>query len=275
MPHLDLSGATSDEHLVKLWLSARPESTIRVYARVAKSFLSRIPGSVKTVTVADVVAWMDTLGGAPATRAREVSTVKSLLSFAWRTGYCIYNVGRALRCVRVPSTLHEKLVEEPVVKHVISEATLGRDQAFVRFMYASGVRISEACRLRFIDIGHGRVTVLGKGTKTRTVMVPQPVLDDLLALRRPEDDAYAHVFRSYRGRPLGVRDARDIVYRAAQKAETKLAPHWLRHAHASHSLDGGCPIHVLQQTLGHANVSTTSKYLHAKPNAGSSQYLKL
>lgn len=276
MPHVDLSGAVSDSHLVSLWLAARPESTQRVYKRVALAFLTALdaPGGLKTATVAQVVAWMERLTGAPATKAREVSTVKSLLSFAWRTGYCVYNVGRALRCVKVPSTLHEKIVDESEISDLISAANPGRDRAFLRLMYASGARISELCALCFKDLVGARVSVVGKGTKSRTILVPQSVADEVRALKGPDDGPTTRIFRSYRGKPLGVRDARDIVYKTAERVTTtKLAPHWLRHAHASHALDHGAPIHLVQNGLGHANVATTSKYLHVKPNQGSSQYL--
>jgi len=74
-----------------------------------------------------------------------------------------------------------------------------------------------------------------------------------------------------------VRDAREIVYRARRAAslDRKASPHWLRHSHATHALDHGCPIHRLQHSLGHANVSTTSVYLHVRPNEGSSDFIKL
>lgn len=71
------------------------------------------------------------------------------------------------------------------------------------------------------------------------------------------------------------------VYRIVQKAAKragitkKVSPHWLRHAHASHSLERGAPIHLLKETLGHASVATTSKYLHARPDTSSSLYLSL
>ena len=68
---------------------------------------------------------------------------------------------------------------------------------------------------------------------------------------------------------------RRIVYAAARKAglEQKVSPHWMRHAHASHALDRSAPIHLVQATLGHASVATTGRYLHARPNASSGEYL--
>ena len=283
MPACDLSGATSDTHLVDLWLAARPESTARVYRPVVEGFLASLmsrEGGIKTLTAAETIEWAEGLGGEPATRARKVSTVKSLLTFAWRCGYTVYNVGRALRCVKVPSKVHERILEEPEVKDLFGAASMGRDRAFVRLMYASGARVKELCGLRWVDLAQpGRVTVLGKGSKVRTLTCPQRILDEVKALRPQGAGAQDPVFTSKRspGRPLGVRDARQIVYRTRDRAgqSRKVSPHWLRHSHATHALDHGCKIHVLQQSLGHANVSTTSVYLHVRPNQGSADFLDL
>jgi integrase/recombinase XerD len=277
----DLSGARDDGHLVALWLAQRPESTRRVYEPVAESFRLALKGaSIREVDAATVIGWAEQLEGEPSTRARKVSTVKSLLTFAWRTGYTVHNVGRVLRCVKVPSKVHERILEEPEVRMLWESAPAGRDRAFLRLMYVSGARISELVSLRWVDLAQpGRMTVLGKGKKVRTLVVPQAILAEVRALKPQGVELTAPVFTSKRapGSPLDVRDAREIVYRARRAASLgrKASPHWLRHSHATHALDHGCPIHKLQHSLGHANVSTTSVYLHVRPNEGSSDFIKL
>jgi integrase/recombinase XerD len=284
MPSLDLSGAGSDEHLVALWLAARPESTVTAYKPVAVEFLGGLagrPGGLKVTTAAEVIEWAEGLAGEPATRARKVSTVKSLLSFAWRTGYTVYNVGRALRCVKVPSKVHERILEEPEMKALFAAAKEGRDRAFVRLMYASGARVGELCKLRWVDLAQpGRMSVLGKGSKVRTLVVPQKVLDEVKALRPQGAGSHDPVFTSKRkrpGAPLNVRDGRQIVYDARDRADQdrRVSPHWLRHSHATHALDHGCELHILSQSLGHANIATTSLYIHVRPNKGSAEFLDL
>lgn len=277
----DLSGARDDVHLVQLWLAQRPASTARVYGPTAEEFRIALgQGSLRDVDAAQLIRWAEGLVGQPATRARKVSTVKSLLTFAWRTGYSIHNVGRVLRCVPIPSKVHERILEEPEMVGLFAAASPGRDRAFLRLMYASGCRISELCGLRWADLHQpGRMTVLGKGRKTRTLIVPEKIRAEVLALKPQSATLADPVFCSKRrpGRALGVRDARQIVYNTRRRAEQdrRVSPHWLRHSHATHALDHGCKIHVLQQSLGHANVSTTSVYLHVRPNEGSSTYLKL
>ena len=106
------------------------------------------------------------------------------------------------------------------------------------------------------------------------ILVLAPVWEELLGLRGaagPDDP----VFRSRKGGHLDRSQVLRIVQAAARRAGIDLAvsPHWLRHAHASHALDRGAPISLVQATLGHASVSTTSKYLHARPGDSSSRYL--
>ena len=83
------------------------------------------------------------------------------------------------------------------------------------------------------------------------------------------------MFRSRKSGPLDPSQVHRIVKAAAERAglSAEVSAHWLRHAHASHSLDRGAPIHLVQQTLGHASVATTGRYLHARPTDSSARYL--
>ena len=115
---------------------------------------------------------------------------------------------------------------------------------------------------------------------TRAIQVPASVWKLLAGLRTPKTGAADPVFRSRKGenggvlRPLAVLR---IVRKAAARAgiELPVSPHWFRHAHASHALDRGAPIHLVQATLGHASITTTGRYLHARPNDSSSRFLPL
>lgn len=272
----DYSGAQSDLHLVDLWLCGRPESTAKSYRCIARAFLKSLPNPLPQTTVADIVEWADSLKGSEGYQTQKIVAVKSLLTFAELTGYCVFNVGVVLRVPKKRSVLHERIVEPEIVAALIAAAPEGRDRALVRFLYASAARISEAMGLNWCDIGPGRVTLHGKGRKTRTVPVPQSVLDELLKLRSPKARDKDPVFQSVRGRRLVVRDAQRIVEKARGEVTTLgVSPHWMRHAHATHSLDNGAPLHKLQAQLGHSNISTTSVYLHVRPGEGTSGYLDL
>ena len=151
-------------------------------------------------------------------------------------------------------------------------------------LYASGMRISELCGLSWRDLqpagDTGQVTVFGKGGQTRAIRLPCSVWRQLVSLKPADAAPPDPVFLS--GKPPGTRrlqprTALRIVRAASKRAnlDEPVSPHWLRHAHASHALDRGAPIHLVQATLGHANINTTSLYLHARPQDSSSRFLSL
>jgi integrase/recombinase XerD len=123
--------------------------------------------------------------------------------------------------------------------------------------------------------GRVQLSITGKGGKVRQVLLPAIVSRALLSLR---GDAGANdpVFASRKGGGhLLERGVHFMVKRAAAKAgiNEDVSPHWLRHAHASHAIDGGASVPEVKETLGHGNIATTSGYLHARP--GSSSGLRL
>jgi integrase/recombinase XerD len=115
----------------------------------------------------------------------------------------------------------------------------------------------------------------GKGGKTRTILLSVATWRELMALRGGQDDP---VFPSRKqGGHLDRSQVLRIVQTAAKRAGVagKVSPHWLRHAHASHALDRGAALHLVQTTLGHQSVDTTSQYLHARPGESSGKYLAI
>ena len=119
--------------------------------------------------------------------------------------------------------------------------------------------------------GRVQLSILGKGGKVRQVILPEIVSRSLLSLR---GDAGANdpVFASLKkGGRLTQQGVGDMLKRAAKKAgiNTEVSPHWLRHAHGSHAIDRGASLPEVQATLGHGNISTTSGYLHARPDSSS------
>jgi len=221
---------------------------------------------------------------APASRYRTLSAVKSLLAFGHRIGYLPFDVGRVLRLPAVRNRLAERILPEADLHRILSLEAKARDRALLILLYASGIRVSELCGLSWRDLqangDGGQVTVFGKGGVTRAIQLPASVWKLLNGLRGEKAGPDDPVFRSRkeknggRLRPLAVLR---VVRKAAARAgiELPVSPHWFRHAHASHALDRGAPIHLVQATLGHASVATTGRYLHARPNDSSSRFLPL
>ncbi len=274
------SQADSDDGLFRLWLHGRPATTVRAYQADADRFRAFVGKPLRIVTVGDVQNFSDSLAHlADASRARSLSAVKSLLSFGCRIDYLPFNVGAPVRLPRLKDTIAERiLAEEQVLKMLALEAK-PRNAALLRLLYGAGLRVSELVALRWRDVVErddaAQITIYGKGSKTRFVLLTPATWGALKAIRGDSgpDDA---LIRSSRGDgALGARQVRRIVAAAARRAgvEGNVSPHWLRHAHASHALDRGAAIHLVQATLGHSSVATTGKYLHARPSESSSKYL--
>ena len=146
-------------------------------------------------------------------------------------------------------------------------------------MFVCGLRVSEVCNLTWNDLKPngdvGQLNVFGKGSKTRTVLIPADLEHQLSHL--PKSDRCNNIFTSRTGRKL-TRTA--IHYRIKKAAENagineKVSSHWLRHSHATCAIENGCDLHLLQQSLGHSSLAITGKYLHARPNQSSSQFVSL
>jgi site-specific recombinase XerD len=272
--------ADSDDTLLRLWLHGRSPHTVRAYAADAAAFLDHTGKPLRAVTVGDVQAFVDSLNAtAPASRARRISAVKSLLSFAHRIGFTTFNVGAPIRLPPVRNTLAERILDEPAVLRMVHLETPARNHAMLRLLYGAGLRISEVCGLRWRDMvargDAGQVTVFGKGGKTRVVLLPATMWKALEPLRNHRWAEDQPVFRSAKGGVLDPSQVHRIVKAAAARAglPPNVSAHWLRHAHVSHALDHGAPAHLVQTTVGHASLSTTSRYAHARPDDSSARYL--
>ena len=274
--------ADSDDTLIKLWLHGRPPHTQRAYQTDLRRFRGQVTKPLAAVTLTDLQSFADSLSGLKgSTRYRILSAVKSLLAFGHRTGYLAFDVGRVLKLPAVHDNLAQRILPEAEVHRMLSLEPNERNRALLTLFYASGARVGEICGLAWNNLQStaegGQITVLGKGSKTRSIQLPPAVWKQLLKLRGTAG-AEEPVFRSRKkGSFLRSLAVYRVVRQAAKRAqiEGKISPHWLRHAHASHALDRGAPIHLVQATLGHTSLATTSRYLHARPKESSSRYLAL
>lgn len=279
----EVAPTQAEERLIEMWLYERSPHTADSYRRYARRFLTSINKPLHLVTLADLQGFGTSLKGlSPNTQRTAIASVKSLLSFANKIGVIPENVGRIMNFPKARDTLSERILSEEEVKTILSLETSQRNRAIMTLLYFGGLRVSELCQLLWKDLQprgkSGQVTVYGKGGKTRTVLLNADVFHQVEQLRGDAnlDD---FVFRSRQGDQQGQNLDRSQVYRivsaAAKRAgiQAPVSPHWLRHAHATHSLERGAPIHLVQQTLGHASIATTSRYLHARPNDSSSLYL--
>lgn len=221
-----------------------------------------------------------------ASAARAVSAVRGLHRFAVREGLVTDDVSRDVRPPTAPRRL-PKALEVTEVERLLAaagepqavggaEAALGlRDRALLEFLYGTGARISEAvgAAVDDLDPADGAAVLHGKGGRTRLVPIggyAVAALQAYLVRGRPllasAGRGTPAVFLNARGGPLSRQGAWAILRRAAQRAGLPVegphavSPHTLRHSYATHLLDGGADVRVVQELLGHASVTTTQVY---------------
>lgn len=274
------TGSHADDQLVRMWLHNRPQTTVRAYTADVRSLLTHSSKPIVELSLSDLQAWDATaVALSAATRSRRLAAAKSLLKFAHETGVIDRNPAVALRVTRPVGAIAERVLSETDVQRMIGSARDDRSRLALRFLYLTGVRASEACGLCWRDVidrkkGSSEITVLGKGRKLRTIAIPAALrreLGEMTANPRPDSP----LLPGRSGEALHPRALHRLVKRAARRAGLGAAasPHWLRHACASHALDRGAPVHVVQQQLGHASLDTTTRYLHTRRGASAADYL--
>jgi len=222
-----------------------------------------------------------------------LAAVRSLYRHALRLGRIEVDPLAGVRAPRRPSRLPrvlsvaeaEALVTAPTRGVPRNEALARRDAAMLELLYATGMRISELAGLTIdrLDLARSRLRVIGKGSKERQVLFGAPAtraLRHYLEVARPvlasrdEGAAARAVFLNASGTPLSVRGARMVIGRwaAAAGAPSRTSPHTLRHSFATHLLEGGADLRVVQELLGHANLQTTQVYTHLSDAALRSAY---
>ena len=220
---------------------------------------------------------------APASASRIVVSVRGLHRFAALEGWTTVDPSAAVRPRAIPKKLPHPISTEEV-SAILENAATGdgpaqlRDRALLEFLYASGARISEATGLDVDDLDldpeHRQVLLRGKGRKERVVPIGSfagDAVDAYLVRGRASFAAHGKgtpaVFLNARGGRLSRQSAWAILHAAAERAGVPdVSPHTLRHSFATHLLQGGADVRVVQELLGHANVTTTQIYTAVTPD---------
>ncbi|MBS0641536.1 MAG: tyrosine-type recombinase/integrase [Proteobacteria bacterium] len=239
-----------------MWLHDRPAGTARAYDADVRAFLQSANCGLRDVTLGHVQAYADTLRDfAPASRARRLSSVKSLLTFAHTLGYLPFNVGAPVRLPKVENRLAERIVDGDDLARLLVLETNPRNAAILTLLYRAGLRISEVAGLCWRHIQSrqdgGQIAIHGKGGKTRFVKIGPKLMAKLEALRPADAVPDGAVFVSREGGHMDPASVHRVVKKAADRAglPAHFSAHWLRHAHASHALDNGAPVHLVASTL--------------------------
>ncbi|BAZ36684.1 phage integrase family protein (plasmid) [Calothrix sp. NIES-4101] len=290
-----LAPIDAQQRLVQLWLHDKPASTRERYTRFATAFTAHLGGVGKTIsqtTVEDLVEFSEVLyqrNLKEPTINTYMAAVRSLLSFAYKTGYIQFNPGAAIKLKKLDQRLHEKVLNETDIALMIRlterteyryKALKVRDVLILKLLYVAGMRISELVGLRWKDFTPrdrtGQVTVVGKGNKTRHILLPEYLWVEMMEYRGDAGECdYVFPSRNGKNKPLNRQNVDPIIKDAAERAglSEKVSCHWLRHSHATHNAERGTPVPLIQQTMGHADLATTTQYIHIRPGDSSAMHL--
>ncbi|RZS66644.1 integrase/recombinase XerD [Agromyces ramosus] len=235
------------------------------------------PAAVREQDLADFVRHLGTDRRPPlatSSIARVLSSVRGLHRFLAEEGVIEADVSRELRPPKLPMRLPKAIPVEDVV--ALIDAAGGeelhelRDAALLELLYATGARVSEAVSLNVDDlVDEDVVRLFGKGGKQRVVPLgsyARRAVDAYLVRARPTLSARGPstpaLFLGLRGRRMSRQAAWDVIHRAAERAGlgASVSPHTLRHSFATHLLEGGADVRVVQELLGHSSVATTQIY---------------
>lgn len=280
-----------------LLVKGRSPATVKGYRSDLRTLVP-FAATFAEFTLPTLRAWLASAlrsGLARSTMARRTAAVRAFSTWAYDRGYLDSDVAARLATPQVIRHLPDVVTPERAGKlveaDINSDATspdAARDRAMLELLYATGMRVAELTGLNTADIDTSRrlARVTGKGNKQRVVPFGEnaaSAIDVWLARRgellagedtSPEgaEDAAA-LFLGSRGKRIDQRQVRRVVERAAQRTgDSDLSPHALRHSAATHMLEGGADLRVVQELLGHSSLQTTQIYTHVSAQRLKSVY---
>ena len=283
------TGLSDEMDAFLVWMRVergRAANTLAAYRRDLTHFAAWVDEeglSTESLAPSDVDDYIDSCrasGEAVATTARRMAALRMFFAYAVVEDIRPDNPTALVDGVRVPTGVPKPLSEDDVEKLLSAvtgdDATARRDRAMLEFLYATGARISEMCGLNLDDLDmRGRlVRLFGKGSKERVVPFGRQALstleeylardgrDLLVPYSWSKSNDREAVFLTNRGRRMNRQKAWDVVKRAgaAVGLSDDLSPHSLRHSCATHMLEHGADLRIVQEMLGHSSISTTQIY---------------
>jgi integrase/recombinase XerD len=275
--------AVIDKFLDAIWmergLSANTLGAYRADLVSLRRWLAERDASLMYATRSDLlafIAWRSEQGAKPRSTARQLSSFRRFYRFLLREGVIkedptikidMPRIGRSL-----PQSLTEGEVEALLAAPDVSDPLGHRDRTMLEVLYATGLRVSELINLRQseINLNQGVLRIVGKGDRERLIPLgdeSQNWIRDFIAGPRSEillERQTDYLFPTRRGDRMTRQAFWHIIKRYSKLAEigSKMSPHTLRHAFATHLLNNGADLRVVQMLLGHSDLSTTQIYTH-------------
>lgn len=246
-------------------------NTIEAYDKDIRRFCGTAKSEVVEEDIVSHLALLKKEGFASSSIYRNLMALRVFFRFLRREGYLEKDPTELLDSPKMWQLIPEVLSGEEIKALLMApshEDEEGmRDKAILETFYATGIRVSELCALNVHDVGENTVRVIGKGGKERIVPIGEEALsaiDAYLAKWRNDKGEKRPLFLSKRGKRMNRTKVWERVKFYAKQAhiEKEISPHTLRHSFATHLLDHGADLRVIQEMLGHADIGTTERYTH-------------
>lgn len=278
---MKLTQAKTDEQIISLWLHGKSKSTVSNYIRSVKQFLDFTGKPLSACLYEDLIGFLRMLemkGYKPRTQKIKLMAVKSLYSFCTRLGYLPVNLAAQVpNIIKINDCPRLKAINHDLISRLINGADSDRNKLIIKTLYLLGLRVSELVNMKWSDFheinGNIELEVIGKGEKLRTILVPKDLYHDLLWQKKHLVYVFISDLRQTKLHRVTVNKMLNI--NCDRLGIQRINPHAFRHSHATHSLANGCDLSLLQQSLGHSDISTTQKYLSQRVGEGSSTYLNV
>lgn len=279
---------TEDLAIIGSWLYQKATKTQRYYRRIVRDFFGFYPGlTLKTTQITHLALFLKTYSKKEetchqSTRNTYKNALSSLFSFAAKTGFIERNPALALDNIKTPDKIYSKVLSREQVQQMLLKESSLRNQMLLKILYFTGVRVEELSQLKktsFQKSEQGLIMIVeGKGRKVRSIHLPTHMENEIqLYLPNLPSEYLFTTERNNFGhfKPLSTSQIFRIIKKSALQAKLSVAPspHWLRHTSATHAIEAGAPIHVVQRSLGHESISTTGKYLDIRPKESVGDYL--
>lgn len=250
-----------EEFEMYLELEGKSQNTVRMYSYYVRKFLEE-GDDVNARSALRFLAKLKKNGYSNKSLNLVVQALKAYFRFEG-----LEEEAEKLKSPKVPRSLPKNLTKEEVKKLLsVIPPTKKRDRLIVLLLYGSGLRVSELCNLRIEDVDIERSLIIvrgGKGAKDRIVPIPRALLQEIEDyLKTRSDDSEYLIVEERRNRKdkLSPKTVWYLLDKYGKKAGIKVTPHMLRHSFATHMLENGIDIRVIQEILGHSNLSTTQIY---------------
>jgi integrase/recombinase XerC len=271
------------------------ERTAAAYTRDLERYLAYcdnrgfLPEGADPAGVRGFIADLSAEGIASVSVNRSLSSIRGFYRWMMRFGYRKDDPSSLLRNLKTPKTLPAFLLEKEMAEFSELPGTAGilwpeRDKALILTMYSAGLRISELVELslKTLEKDFSGARIIGKGDKERQVFFSEEAREALLAylpmrqVRVAKDKPTERLFVNRQGKPISVPGVRWIINQYAERSGLgkNIHPHALRHSFATHLVNSGCDIRVVQELLGHASISTTQRYTHVSTERLKNVYKK-